>query len=274
VDAVGSGRARPEEAELVQELCWRPPVLRQAIPDLLLRLGQVDVDARAKLACLIADALKELLAARIDRVGAEDDLYAPVPRAIITLEHADGIAEEALPHLRAWCVQQAGREHGPEASLQHGLGHLPLVEIHIAEAGGAREGHLKAGQERPPIDVLGLDACLHGPDVLPQPGVERHVLAQAPEERHGRVRVAVHQARQHGLLAAIYDLLGPEDVATRPVREDHAPLTHRQAGIRYRSPAVHGYQQAPSHEQICLYHARAHGLALAQPPSSGPMSLA
>ena len=67
------------------------------------------------------------------------------------------------------------------------------MPVHVPEPDGAAADHLEAGEAGSPVDVVGVEAGLRGPDLLFEPLHEREVAAVAAEQRHGRVGVPVHE---------------------------------------------------------------------------------
>ena len=149
----------------------------------------------------------------------------------------------------------------------HRLGHRVLVEVAVRAGGRPGQEHLHAGEQRPAAGGRGVqDRGLGREDVLPQPALERQVVRQAAEERHGQVGVGVDQPGHEDAAAGVDDLRGPrggghaaqrrdgrtphpepargDDLAGRVAGEDEGVLdegvVHRAIGLRPRPPGAGG----------------------------------
>ncbi len=88
--------------------------------------------------------------------------------------------------------------------LDHGAG----LHVHVAEGGDAAGQHLQHRQLVACDEDLGLHAVLQGEHGLEQPAVQREVVANAPQQRHRCVAVAVdepgdEQPAAHVLLGVV-----------------------------------------------------------------------
>src|SRR3990172_9195963 len=102
-------------------------------------------------------------------------------------------------------VDEPLAENRPEPHLLDRLGGPVHVEVHVVEACSPAPDHLEACELLSPVHVFRFHLCLPRPDRLLQPILEAHVVRIAPEERHRRVRVRVHEPGDGGLPAAIED---------------------------------------------------------------------
>ena len=71
--------------------------------------------------------------------------------------------------------------------------------IHIGEGRRAALYHLQASQLGAPVHVLARQLRLVRPNLLFQPRHQGHIVAKAAEQRHGGVRMPVHQAGDYRL---------------------------------------------------------------------------
>ena len=84
-----------------------------------------------------------------------------------------------------------------DTRLQGRLGHAVHLEVHIGKTGRPTGKHLQNGRQGPPVDVVGRQFFLDGPDLLLQPFHQGRFLAEPPQKRHGRMGVRVDEAGQH-----------------------------------------------------------------------------
>ena len=69
------------------------------------------------------------------------------------------------------------------------------MEVHVAAARDAAAQHFGDAEHRAVEHEVGRDeAAFARPDVLLEPGLERHVVGDAAQQRHRRVAVRVHEA--------------------------------------------------------------------------------
>ncbi len=205
----------------------------EAVLDLPLGLGEVDLDRQVALGAELADPAQRLLADRVDRVRGEGggDLRA-VPG-----ERARGCEGGLAQLLRAAVeVEERGADRRPDPGVADRTRGRLWVPVHVPEAGGAAAQHLGAGEASAPVDVLDGELRLDRPDLLFQPRHQRQVAAGTAEERHRRVGVAVDQRRQQvrttgvdRLVAGLGGDVGP-DRRDRPVlatNPDALPVQQR-----------------------------------------------
>src|SRR5467141_3463676 len=197
-----------DEPEAVEVARGTHPGLRHAVVDLAFRLGQVHVDERAIFVGDLPETQEGVLRHRVDRVRAERrrdavdlhrrDSAVHVLRGPELLDRALGIVE----------VHDALGEEGPQAHLLHGLRGLVHVEIHVVE--GRRPGldHLEARELRPPVDIGRRELRLGRPDSRLEPRRQVEVVAESAEQRHGRMRVEVHESRERDLSFPVDHCLG------------------------------------------------------------------
>ncbi len=193
MDAVrGENRRHVQQPEVVEPLDGGPAELAEAVLDLLSGLGDVNVDADLRLASGLDDPAKEMVRAGVGRMRPEHrDQQAPasvtpLPRELDgRLQASPGVGEKP---------EQDARDVRPDAAVNHRTGGRLEVVVHVVEAGDAPADHLHDPQHRAPVDVLLLQLHLQRPDALLQPGLQRHVVGVAAQQRHRTVRVRVDEA--------------------------------------------------------------------------------
>ncbi len=256
-DAVGEHGALAQHPQSV-EVEGRPlAVLGDAVLDLFLGLGEVDLDRQVALGAELADPAQRLFADGVDRVGGEGggDVRAG---ALELLEAAVGGFAQLLG--TAVEVEERGADRRADAGVGDRAGGRRRMPVHVPEAGGAAAHHLGAGEPGAPVDVLVVELRLDRPDLLFQPRHQRQVAAGAAEERHRRVGVAVDQ-RRHQVGAAGVDRLvaglGHDlgaDRLDRPARAAHPdpPPVQERVRNRQRHPVVplSGYRRLKNHGTI------------------------
>jgi hypothetical protein len=189
-DAVGEDGALAEHAEAVEVGGRAQAVSLDALPHLVLGLGEVDVDRDPALSCAFGGPTQQPFADRVDRVGRQGgiDLRAIAGQLV-------EVAQGALLHRLRLAV--GVEERTADSRAQAGVGDRARcgrrVPVHVPEARGAGADHLQAGQAGGPVDVVGFELGLDRPDHLLQPAHQRQVAAVAAEKRHRRVGVAVEE---------------------------------------------------------------------------------
>ena len=139
---------------------------------------------------------------RVGRVGGElhrDELLPPLP----------GVGKlQAFVQLHLLRSHDAPADGALHAHLQRRLHYRIHEEIHVAEGRYAVRRHLEQGKFCAPGDVLSLQLRLGGPNLLLQPLHERGLLADPPQQAHGRMGVGVHEARKKGGLPSAVHRFG------------------------------------------------------------------
>jgi len=70
---------------------------------------------------------------------------------------------------RVEAVDEGQADMGAQPGVGGGAGHRRGLPVHVPEADGAGADHLDAGEPGPPVDVVGVEAGLGGPDVVLAP---------------------------------------------------------------------------------------------------------
>jgi hypothetical protein len=92
--------------------------------------------------------------------------------------------------------------------------------IHVVEAGGAAAQHFSHRQSGAGTDESGLDpAGFGGPDMVLQPGHQRQIVRQSPQQGHAGMGVSVDQTRDQDVRFEIEVRLGANGPLPRP-RQD------------------------------------------------------
>lgn len=87
------------------------------------------------------------------------------------------------------------------------IGRSPELMIHIEERCRPAFYHFETGQLRSPINILARQFRFVRPDLLFQPGHQRHIIAKAPEKRHGSMCMRIYETRDQGLTPSVYRLI-------------------------------------------------------------------
>ena len=112
------------------------------------------------------------------------------------------------------------------------------VVVHVTIAGYAVADLLQAAQLDPPADVLLGETGLQGPDLLLEPWHKLHVVGIAAQQGHGQMGVAVDQAGNGQLAAAVDGLLAALVFEVGPYPGDPAlfyedvPAGYKLAGVK------------------------------------------
>ncbi len=108
----------------------------------------------------------------------------------------------------------------------------------IGDGGHAGLDHLDQAEQHPPVDILGGQVALHGPDELVEPAIHRHILRNAAKEHHRRVGVRVDQPRRRQQPIRRHDGTHVQSLRRlrRPDRSDaialHVDVVIGQRGVR------------------------------------------
>ena len=150
--------------------------------------------------------------------------------------------------------------HRPHPRLAKGSCRRILMEIGVRHSGGATQDHLCGGKLAAPIDHLRIhQPCLAREDVLREPGHERQVIRQPPEEGHGAMAVAVDQPRHDQVARCINDPLrqgwGWLGQVGHGADSGNGPVPHGKVG-RLLHPAVGRIRQKRGigYEQVMGRH--------------------
>ena len=197
--AVGRSRGHVEDTGVQEPLRRGHAVAFDALPVLLLRLGQVNLHPRALLdvgAAAVGVGADDVGGGGVLCVHGEVDAHAAVLRAVVLLKQLDGLGDaEAVLHalVGVEALHHAADVHLHADALVGCDGGLGL-HVHITEGGHARGDQLHHGQLVAGGDVLGGHAILHRDHLVEQPLLQRQVAAHAAQQGHAVVAVAVDQA--------------------------------------------------------------------------------
>ena len=226
--------SRPQRSGAVEVGGWALAVVAKAVAHLALGLGEMDLDRDVELRAALGDPAKRVLGDRVDRVRGEGAVDAvDAVQLVEALERV--LAKPAAPHVAG--VDQ----RRPDRRSQPRVGHRPRgrrgLPVHVPEAHRPAADHLDARQPRPPVDVVGVELGLGGPDLGLQPVHQRQVVAVAAKERHRRVRVGVDEARDERHTRPVDDLVRALDGDVLADRRDEAVLgaQHDGAAVERRS---------------------------------------
>ncbi len=226
--------ARREHSQNAQALERPRLVLGEALLDLCPRLVQVGMDGEVELLGDGDDPRKALVAHRIRRVrGHAERQERLLPQGVARRQPLGdvvvGIGGVGRRELESDDAERSAHA-GIESRARRRLG----KKIHLVEAGHAAAQHLGAGEQRAVVYELGRHVSgLGRPDMVLEPCHQRQVVGQPAQERHGRVRVQIHQARnqrvpvQAQVLARLEALRG----LARGQHRGDAPRGHGDAVI-------------------------------------------
>jgi hypothetical protein len=108
------------------------------------------------------------------------------------------VAAEAVEGFRAGGDDVGMAEIGADAAFIEGAEALGGLPIHVEDGGDAGADHFEAAEEGAPVDVVGGEAALHGPDDVVEPLVEGESIAEAAHEDHGGMAMDVGEGGQDG----------------------------------------------------------------------------
>ena len=136
-------------------------------------------------------------------------------------------------------------------------------ELHIGKARDAATLHFRDGELRAVTDVLRIDpAPLDRRDRILQPRCQGQVFGPAAQQRHGRMRVCVDQARQYSVLQTL-DEFGRRIRGERFGRGQHgddASRAHRHRMVgKHGAVGFDGEHPAGANERVYRLHSGSRG---------------
>jgi hypothetical protein len=108
------------------------------------------------------------------------------------------------------------QKDGAEAAFVEGAQALGGLPVHVENGGDAGADHFEAAEEGAPVDVVGGEPALHGPDDVVEPLVEGGVVAEAAEEHHGGVAMDVGKRGEQGQAGGVQRLMRREGFRIDP----------------------------------------------------------
>ncbi len=185
-----------EHSHRVQQRGHRP-VCGALVGVLVGGLGHVDLHEGAPVRRRLRDLVQGLggqHVRRVRRIGQLDPLTGPEAQAV-GVDPAVRVGQHRAP-VEPGQVDDRPSDDRPCPRGEHGVGHLPGVEVHLRAGGHPAAQHLDRAEQHPGAHVRTAQLRLGGPDHLPQPAQQRQVPAHAAHQHHGAVRVRVDQAGQ------------------------------------------------------------------------------
>ena len=155
-----------------------------------------------------------LLADGVDGVEGQFVDVSGVARAEEGLALGDALLLLALRLGVAALVHHVVACRDAESHLAGGLDGRIEEPVLVVECGRAGADHLQAGDLGAPVDEIVVEMLLDLPDLV-EPGVEEHVLADAPHQGHGGVRMHVDESGDGDLARAVHHLHVPGDLPVR-----------------------------------------------------------
>ena len=246
--AMNDGPVAPEPVQPRQR---RLAVAGAAFRHFVRRLGDVRLDRQVELARVHDDPLERRVADGVRRVRRERERE---PRLVLQ-RIADGESRlqvaVGIGGVRRREIEHRQPQHRAHPELDERRPGGVRIEIHVVAAGDAALQHLGGGEPHAVGDERRRhEARLARPDVPFEPDLQRHVVGDAAEQRHRRVRVRVDQpgqqrvrAEHRGAAAARSGRPRPPAAARRRCarrrRSARAPAARRRAR-RGRSSARRG----------------------------------
>ncbi len=155
-------------------------------------------------------------------------------------------------------IQDDEAEGGAHAARAGDLAGLVGVKVHVVETGYAAAHHLRAG-EPGAVAHQGIvyPALLRRPDMVLEPLVERQVVGDAPEQRHGGMGMGVDEAGDEhlpGEARFIVCAIARARLGVRQQRQD-APLMHGDAVIgEYLTAGLHRDHPGGAQKRVDVLH--------------------
>ena len=202
--AMGRHRPAAEHAQGFERCRWRFAALSERIPIFRLRFGQVHHQRFLITVGECARLLENVVRHGVNRVRRHRRNHQRVVG--VGFEELLGSGERGLRSLIVGSGEADHRfaQHAAHARLLGDFGNRVLEIIHVGIGGGARQRHLKQGQTRTPADEFAINVFGFGwKNVLRQPVLQVHVVGDATEKRHGRVRVGVDKAGREDGIGAV-----------------------------------------------------------------------
>ena len=87
------------------------------------------------------------------------------------------------------------------------IGRSPELMIHIEKRCRPAFYHFETSELRSPINILARQFRFIRPDLLLQPGHQRHVIAKTTEKRHSGMCMRIYETRDQGFTPSVYHLI-------------------------------------------------------------------
>ena len=130
---------------------------------------------------------------------------AGIPGAQEILALGDALLFLAVRLRLAALVHHVIARGDAQAHLAGGADRGVEEPVLVVEGGRAGADHFQAGDLGPPVDEIVVEVLLDLPDLV-QPAVEDHILADAPHQGHGRVRMHIDETGNGDLAGAVHHL--------------------------------------------------------------------
>ena len=105
--------------------------------------------------------------------------------------------------LQIEAVEAGARHQRTHSHLFHRIGSRLVLMIHVGECRRPAFYHFKAGQFCTPIHIFIRQLILIRPNLLFQPGHQRHVITETTEKRHSRMCMCIHEAGYQSLTLSV-----------------------------------------------------------------------
>ena len=195
----------------------------------------------------------------VGRVRRDD--WSPARPGRVVHQPLLGRLQPLLPRPALWArdVQDQLAGLQPHARFVSTRGPRTVEEVHIERSGHARQQALHRGGTRRQPDPVDREHPLLGRHDHPQEVLQVTVVRVAPEHRHPKVRVGVHQSRQERVAGKVHDLgarvcsqhlVGRADPSDRSVEEGHGAVhEHTVLCVHREDPAGPHHCRRP-----CCWH--------------------
>ena len=225
---------RSQHAQRAQALERPRLVPGKALLDLMAGLVQVGVDGKVELLGDGDDLRKSPVAHRIRRVRGHAEGQERLSLESVARRESLGDVIVGVRRVGRGELERDDAERRADSGLERRARRRLREKIHLVEAGHAAAQHLGASEQRAVVYEFGRHVPrFGGPDVIPQPGHQGKVVGEPAHQRHRRVGVQIHEARDQGvpvqarMLAGLEALLG----LARGQHRDDAPFCDRNAVI-------------------------------------------
>ena len=215
-----------EQAEGVEVARATGRAARDHGPDLLLGLGHVNEHVRARAVGEPPHAAEQIGAAGVGGVRREPGPDARARR--VGAEALDEALGQREVGLRRAVVERVA-DHRAEAARLHRRRHRVHVAVAIRDGRDAVQEQLEAARQGAGPQLVRTETPLQREQPAREPLAARHILGEAAEDPHRRMRVGVDEPREQDRASEVDDLPG-RVLGRRPDGADLRPLDGDRSG--------------------------------------------